>query len=95
MVVVNKHVTEDDVPVDTYHLDEALEERQIVRTQEVKNSRDEKRVKGCLERLGEACSSNENVMPCLIEAASAYATLREMCDVFRSVFGVYRDPSTF
>ncbi|MBW2020304.1 MAG: methylmalonyl-CoA mutase family protein [Deltaproteobacteria bacterium] len=95
MVGVNNYVTEDDVPVDIYLVDEALEERQIARTQEVKNSRDEKRVKACLERLGEACSSNENVMPYLIEAASAYATLQEMCDVFRRVFGVYRDPGTF
>jgi len=95
MVGVNKHVTEDEMPVDTYHVDEALEEHQIARTQEVKNSRNEKRVKGCLERLGEACSNNENVMPYLIEAASAYATLQEMCDVFRSLFGIYRDPSTF
>ena len=95
MVGVNKHVTEDEMLVDTYHVDEALEEHQIARTQEVKNSRDAKRVKQCLERLGEACSSNENVMPHLIEAASAYATLQEMCDVFRSLFGIYRDPSTF
>jgi methylmalonyl-CoA mutase N-terminal domain/subunit len=95
MVGVNKYVTEDDVPVDIYHVDEALEERQIERTQEVKNSRDEKKVKASLERLGEACTNNENVMPHLIGAASVYATLQEMCDVFRKVFGVYRDPSTF
>jgi methylmalonyl-CoA mutase N-terminal domain/subunit len=95
MVGVNKYVSEDDVPVDIYHLDEALEERQIARTQEVKNSRDEKRVGESLERLGEACTNNENVMPYLVDAASAYATLQEMCDVFRNVFGVYRDPSTF
>jgi len=76
-------------------VDENVEERQIARTQEVKNSRNEKRVKECLERLGEACNNNENVMPYLIEAASAYATVQEMCDVFRNVFGVYRDPSTF
>ncbi|HID31018.1 MAG TPA: methylmalonyl-CoA mutase, partial [Desulfobacterales bacterium] len=95
MVGVNKHVTDDDLPVDIYHADEALEERQIARTQEVKNSRDEKRVKECLERLGHACTNDENVMPLLIEAASAYATLQEMCDVFRDVFGVYRDPGTF
>jgi methylmalonyl-CoA mutase N-terminal domain/subunit len=95
MVGVNKYVTEDEVPVDVYHVDDTIEERQIARTQEVKNSRNEKRVKECLERLGEACSNNENVMPYLIEAASAYATLQEMCDVFRNVFGVYRDPSTF
>jgi methylmalonyl-CoA mutase N-terminal domain/subunit len=95
MVGVNKYVTEDEVPVDVYHVDETVEERQIARTQEVKNSRNEKRVKECLERLAEACSNNENVMPYLIEAASAYATVQEMCDVFRNVFGVYRDPSTF
>jgi methylmalonyl-CoA mutase N-terminal domain/subunit len=95
MVGVNKYETEDDVPVDIYHIDEAIEERQIARTQKVKNSRDEKRVKECLEGLGEVCSKNVNVMPYLIEAASAYVTLQEMCDVFRNVFGVYRDPSTF
>ena len=95
MVGVNKYVTEDDMPVDIYHVDEALEEHQIARTQEVKNSRNEKRVGESLERLGEACTNNENVMPHLIDAASAYATLQEMCDVFRNVFGVYRDPSTF
>lgn len=95
MVGVNKHVTKDDLPVDIYHVDEALEERQIARTQDVKNSRDQKKVEESLERLGEACVNNENVMPYLIDAASAYATLQEMCDVFRDVFGVYRDPSTF
>jgi methylmalonyl-CoA mutase N-terminal domain/subunit len=95
MVGVNKYVTEDDVPVDIYHVDEALEEHQIARTQEVKNSRDEKRVGKALERLGEACTNNKNVMPYLIDAASSYATLQEMCDVFRDVFGAYRDPGTF
>ena len=95
MVGVNKYVTEDDVPVDIYHIDETLEECQIAQIHKVKNSRNEKKVKECLERLGDACSNNENVMPHLIDAASAYATLQEMCDVFRNVFGVYSDPGTF
>ena len=95
MVGVNKHVAEEELPVDIYHVDEALEERQVGRTNRVKNSRDQKKVDQCLERLGEACSGNENVMPYLINAASAYATLQEMCDVFRKVFGIYRDPGTF
>jgi methylmalonyl-CoA mutase N-terminal domain/subunit len=95
MVGVNKYVIDEELPVDIYHVDEAIEERQIARTQEVKNSRDENRVRESLERLGEACSSNQNVMPHLIDAASSYATLQEMCDVFRDVFGVYRDPGTF
>ncbi len=95
MVGVNKYMTEEDVPVDIYHVDETLEERQIARTHKVKNSRDGKRVGDALERLGEACTNNKNVMPYLIDAASSYATLQEMCDVFRDVFGVYRDPGTF
>jgi len=95
MVGVNKYVEDDHIPVDIYHVDEALEERQIARTNRVKNSRDQKRAEACLEQLGEACSNNENVMPCLIEAASAYCTLQEMCDVFRKEFGVYQDPGTF
>ncbi len=95
MVGVNKYVVKEELPVDIYHVDETLEERQIARTNAVKNSRDEKKVEQCLERLGEACAGKENVMPYLIEAASAYATLQEMCDVLRSVFGVYRDPGTF
>ncbi len=95
MVGVNKHVVDEDIPVDIYHADEALEERQIKQTNKVKNTRDQKRAEQSLERLGEACTGNENVMPHLIEAASAYATLQEMCDVFREVFGVYRDPGTF
>jgi methylmalonyl-CoA mutase N-terminal domain/subunit len=95
MVGVNKYVTEEEMPVDIYHVDEALEERQIARTLEVKNTRDQKRVEASLERLGEACVNGENVMPHLIDAAAAYATEQEMCDVFRSVFGVYRDPGTF
>ncbi len=95
MVGVNKYVTDEEIPVDIYHVDETLEERQIARTNEVKNSRDQRRVGECLERLGEACSGSENVMPYLIDAASAYATLQEMCDVFRKVFGTYRDPGTF
>jgi methylmalonyl-CoA mutase N-terminal domain/subunit len=95
MVGVNKYVTEEEMPVDIYHVEEALEERQIARTLEVKNTRDRKTVEACLERLGEACVSSKNVMPRLIDAAAAYATEQEMCDVFRSVFGVYSDPGTF
>ena len=95
MVGVNKYESEEEMPVDIYRVDEALETRQIARTQEVKNSRDQKRVETCLQRLGEACVNDENVMPHLIDAADAYATEQEMCDVFRSAFGVYRDPGTF
>jgi methylmalonyl-CoA mutase N-terminal domain/subunit len=95
MVGANKYMVDEDIPVDIYYTDDTLEDSQIARTNEVKNRRDQKKVEECLLRLGEACSGNDNVMPYLIAASAAYATLQEMCDVFREVFGVYRDPGTF
>jgi methylmalonyl-CoA mutase N-terminal domain/subunit len=95
MVGVNKYRIEEDIPVDIYQTDDTLEKRQIARTEQVINTRDRKKVESCLERLGAACAGNDNVMPLLIEAAAAYATLQEMCDVFRKVFGTYTDPGTF
>jgi methylmalonyl-CoA mutase N-terminal domain/subunit len=95
MVGVNKYETHEELPVDIYHVDETLEQHQIDRTRRVKGDRDNTKVRESLERLGNACVGSENVMPCLIDAASSYATLQEMCDVFREAFGEYRDPSTF
>ena len=95
MVGVNKYVTEEVPPVEILKIDPDLERRQIARTNEIKNSRDNKKVWECLERLGNACSENENVMPFLIEAVKEYATLQECCDVYRKVFGIYRDPGIY
>jgi methylmalonyl-CoA mutase N-terminal domain/subunit len=95
VVGVNKYVTEERLPVDVLEIDEAIERIQIEKTNRVKNSRDNKRVKECLEKLGEACESNKNTMNPIIDAVKEYATLQEVCDVFRSVFGQYRDPGIY
>ena len=95
VVGVNKYITDEALPVELLEINEALEKLQIEKTHRIKNERDNKKAKACLEKLGEACAANENVMPCIIEAAKAYATLQEMCDVFRSVFGEYRDPGIY
>jgi methylmalonyl-CoA mutase N-terminal domain/subunit len=95
VVGVNKYVTEERLPVDIFEIDEALEKDQIEKTNRVKNTRNNKRVKECLERLGEACGSDKNVMDPIIAAVKEYATLQEVCDVFRSVFGQYRDPGIY
>jgi methylmalonyl-CoA mutase N-terminal domain/subunit len=95
VVGVNKYVTEERLPVDIFEIDAALEKNQIEKTNRVKNSRNNKKVKECLEKLGEACVSNRNVMNPIIDAVKEYATLQEVCDVFRSVFGEYRDPGIY
>ncbi len=95
VVGVNKYVTEEDIPVEILEIDEELERLQIEKTRRIKEERDAARVAACLERLEAACTGSENVMEPLIEAARAYATLQEMCDVFRKVFGEYRDPGIY
>ncbi|MEW6188043.1 MAG: methylmalonyl-CoA mutase family protein [Thermodesulfobacteriota bacterium] len=95
MVGVNKYETGETPAVELLRIDPDLEARQIARTLEVKNNRSHKRVRECLERLEEACTAQKNVMPFLIEAVKEYATLQECCDVYRKVFGVYRDPGIF
>ena len=96
VVGVNKYAIEkEDIPVEVLEIDEELETQQIEKTNRVKESRDSQAVTRCLERVGEACSGTENVMEHLIDVVKAGATLQEVCDVFRDVFGSYRDPGIY
>jgi methylmalonyl-CoA mutase N-terminal domain/subunit len=95
VVGVNKYVTEESLPVEVLQIDEELERLQIERTVRIRNDRNQQRTRECLERLEEACVEGRNVMPPIVDAAKALATLQEMCDVFRKVFGEYRDPGIY
>jgi methylmalonyl-CoA mutase, N-terminal domain len=95
MVGVNKYATEEVPPVEILKIDPELESLQIARTRAIKNNRNNKKVRECLDRLGEACTDQKNVMPFLIEAVKEQATLQECCDIYRKVFGVYRDPGIY
>ena len=95
VIGVNKYVTDEDIPVETLEIDEELERIQIERTNRLKTERDNSKVMECLAEVGDACAGKRNVMEPLLKAVKAYATLQEMCDVFRQVFGEYRDPGIF
>jgi methylmalonyl-CoA mutase N-terminal domain/subunit len=95
VIGVNKYVTGEELPVEILQIEEELERNQIEWTQEVKNSRDNKKVKTTLQRLGEAAQGDENLMYPILDAVRAYATEQEICDVFRDVFGIYRDPGVY
>jgi methylmalonyl-CoA mutase N-terminal domain/subunit len=95
VVGVNKYATEERLPVDILEIDDTLEKMQIEKTNRVKNARDNKKVRESLEKLGEACAGNTNVMEFIIDAMKAHATLQEVCDVFRKTFGEYRDPGIY
>ena len=66
----------------------------------MKAERDDARVRGALEAVraaarGKAGAAGSNLMPPIIEAAKAYCTQQEICDVLREVLGTYSDPAEF
>jgi len=95
MVGVNKYVIEEKAPPETLRIDEAVEEKQIARLQEVKKKRDNRRVVQILSDLRAASKTDKNLMPYVIEAVKEYTTEQEICDVWRDVFGEYRDPGFY
>jgi methylmalonyl-CoA mutase N-terminal domain/subunit len=61
--------------------------------EKLKRERDDERVGQVLDKIRDIARSDKNVMPVLIEAVKAYATIGEISDVLRDVFGEYREPS--
>lgn len=97
VVGVNKYADNKAVKTnDVLTADLTVAERQIKKVNEMKAQRDQKAVDAALAKLKVACEGTENLMPYLIEAAKTYATLGEICDVMRGVFGEYhQDGSNF
>jgi len=95
VVGVNKYVVEEKAPPEILRIDEAVEEKQIARLQKVKKERDNRRVVQILSDLRAASRTDKNLMPYVIEAVKEYTTEQEICDVWRDVFGEYRDPGFY
>ena len=95
VVGVNKYIVEEEAPPEIVRIDEVVEERQVARLQEVKRQRDNRRVAQVLSDLRAASRTDKNLMPYVIEAVREYATEQEICDVWREVFGEYRDPGFY
>ncbi len=95
LVGVNKYQAAEEAPIEILRIDEKLEAEQINRLKEVKRMRDNRKVAQTLNNLRQACKSDKNVMPYVVEAVKEYATEQEICDVYREVFGEYRDPGYY
>jgi methylmalonyl-CoA mutase N-terminal domain/subunit len=72
-------------------VDETGEARQIARLERLRRERSSADVTHALRGLEQAARGTENLMPPILEAVNAYATLGEICDVLRGVFGEYRE----
>lgn len=95
VVGVNKYVGGEESSVEVLKIDEKIETEQVSRLKDVKRTRDNRKVAQSLADLRIACGNGQNVMPYVIEAVKAYATEQEICDVYRDVFGQYRDPGLY
>jgi methylmalonyl-CoA mutase N-terminal domain/subunit len=96
VVGVNVHVDEESaLPFEAFQLDPDLAERQIRRTQGVRRSRGQAEVGRSLKEIRQAAISGDNVMPAVVRAIRAQATVGEMCDVLREVYGGFRAPVIF
>jgi len=95
IVGVNDYAMEEDIKVPTLYIDVVGERAHLERLNRVRRERDNAAVKGTLENLRRVAEGTENTMPAIIEAVRAYATLGEIMDVFRAVFGEYMEPAVF
>jgi methylmalonyl-CoA mutase, N-terminal domain len=92
IVGVNAHATAGPEAAEIHRPDPAAAHRQIAAVRRLRERRDAEAHGRALDRLRRACAGDENVMPHLVAAAEADATIGELCDVFRECFGAYRDP---
>jgi methylmalonyl-CoA mutase N-terminal domain/subunit len=90
IVGVNDYIIEEK-PIDILRIDESVRVRQMERLRKVRAERSNEEVKRRLLVLRRAAEGTENLMPHICEAVKAYATLGEICDVFRVVFGTYKE----
>jgi methylmalonyl-CoA mutase N-terminal domain/subunit len=94
VVGVNKYATEHP-PITIWRMKPEIEERQLKRLREVKQTRSNQKVKEFLSQIQIASKSGENLMPHIINAVREYASIQEICDVWRDIFGRYSDPGYF
>ena len=91
IVGVNDFVQEDEPPIEILYIDESASAKQLARLEMLKKTRDAGAVRRALDRLRAAARTNDNVMPPILDAVRAYATVGEMCDALREVWGEYEE----
>ncbi len=94
VVGLNRFQVEEKKPGNLLRVDPAVRISQINKIERLKSERDGQRVTTTLAALKQAALGNSNLMPPILDAVKAYATLGEICDVLRGVFGEYRQVST-
>jgi methylmalonyl-CoA mutase N-terminal domain/subunit len=93
VVGVNRFVTDEDYTPKTLEIGVEVERKQIERLRRLKSERDNGKVGQTLDGVRTVARSSENIMPVMIDAVKSYATVGEISDALRQVFGEYREPN--
>jgi len=91
IVGVNKYTTQEHHGAELLHVGADLEAKQMERLARLRGERNNQKVAQVLEKVSSVAKSNDNIMPVMIEAAEAYATVGEVSDALRQAFGEYRE----
>jgi len=94
VVGLNRFQVEEEKPSNLLRVDPAVRISQIDRLQKLRSKRDAKRVEATLVRLRQGAEGEDNLMPLILESVRTCATLGEICDVLRQVFGEHRQVDT-
>ncbi len=90
VVGVNRFVAPEENSLPVMRIDPALEKAQVERLQKLRRKRNAGQVQAALKRVEEAAGTNENLLPVMVEAVEAYATVGEISNALRKVFGEYQ-----
>ncbi len=92
LVGVNDYwIEEPECPIELLRIDPEVEERQVSGLQKLRRERNDKKAKQVLGKLHDEADRNRNLMPTIVEAVKAYATLGEITDVLKKVYGEYKE----
>jgi methylmalonyl-CoA mutase N-terminal domain/subunit len=95
IVGVNDYITEDMLEIPVLKIDPEVERTQLARLQKTRKTRNKKKVDELLSRLQRAAEGTENLLPHILAAVREYATVGEICNALRDVYGEYQEPIIF
>ena len=91
IVGVNRFQVEEEIRPPLLRVDPAIEQAQVKNLAQLRKERNNDKVTASLDHLRAAAQGDENLMPVILEAVKEYATLGEICNILRGIFGVYKE----
>lgn len=92
IVGVNEFTIPEERPIEILVIDEKVAEKQLERLNEVRRTRNNRSVRAALRNLENVARTSGNLMPSILECVLEYATIQEICDVFRNLWGEWEEP---